>query len=238
MDTFDTSIRTAPGPRDWVPAGSPSSGEPVVNQPRYQRGVSPLRGIGILALLAGCVSVFAAYRQLTDDPVLWFGVASSVAAVLNGILAIAYGPSIGLLNRVAGVMGLALGTLGTLVLAASLSGAFDGVIIVVGDQPLTAAEVAEYSAAVATERTELEAAATSASAAIAASFAASGTYPLDLVAAKGVFYAPGSEIELPASTRVSYSSDGSSYTLVLIGTALATQADSAHATVVTSLLSE
>ena len=228
-------MRTDAGPRDWTPGGETyvpmMTGRDSTQAPRIaeRRRRSPL---GLLALFAGATALFAEVALLLRPDVdFWPHVFLAPLALILGIVALAKLGSLGAINRVGAVLGATLGTVATLVLAASMTGILDGVHTLDAPWPPTPAQVAAQADALAAESAGLSAAATSLSTLLLATHTAAGTYPLTLEAELGA-------VALPEGTRVAYTSDGATYALLLTGELGAVaQLDSVRGVVLTSTLS-
>ena len=162
---------------------------------------SALKHIGLLALLTGATALFAEVAlTLRPDVAFPVHVVLGPLAIVFGVIGVAVITTLGVLNRIGAVVGLALGIVATLLLAAPLIGTVDGVRTF--DQPWS-----PTPAQVALETSSLSTAATAAQSQLAEALATTGAYPAALSLASPP----------PVGTRVSYTSDGGSYALILIG---------------------
>lgn len=230
-------MRTAPGPRDWTPATDSTFDDPPIEPagadyrlPR--RRVSVWRGVGLLTLVTAATAIFTEVAiVLRPDLELWFRPLPTAAAIIVGVTALIVFPRLGPVDRIAAVMGLALGTISAVWLAASLSGFLTDMI--------TEQRPAPSAAAIEQERTELTLVAETAASLLAGSFATAGAYPVELPLADGIITTPGGTVALPVGAQEAYSSDGTSFVLIVIGEhGTVAQVDSARGTVVTSLLNQ
>jgi len=122
-------MRTDTGPRDWTPGGDTyvpmAAGPGRTFVPRKEVRSSQL---GLLALLTGTVALFSEVALLLrPDVEFWPHVVLAPIALILGIVALAQLGSLSAANRIGAVLGATLGTVATLVLAASMTGILDGV---------------------------------------------------------------------------------------------------------------
>lgn len=212
-------MRTDNGPRDWTPGGgTPGTYVPFASDKtppraplpwsdRPQRNIHPIRNIGLLAAFAGATALFAELALLIrTDLDFWPHLALAPLAIILSIVGLAVLRSLGLANRIGAVLGLALGAVATLVLAASLTGLVDTSSLITSPLPPTQGELLA-------ESTEL----TTAADALVVALATSGALPIELSVDDSVVTTPAGPVELPEGARLAYTSDGVSYELILTG---------------------
>jgi len=212
-------MRTDAGPRDWTPGGgTPGNYVPFASDKtpprnplpwsdRPQHNIHPIRNIGLLAAFTGATALFAELALLIRTDVdFWPHLALAPLSIILSVIGLAVLRSLGLANRVGAVIGLALGTVAALLLAASLTGFVDTSRLVADPLPPSPNELLA-------ESTQL----TTAADALVAALAASGALPIELLVDNGVASTPAGPVELPEGARLAYSADGVSYELILTG---------------------